>query len=142
MIGWWLVVKIIEHWIFKFYRSYKLFIASRRIILENPVRTFQVLLFIWVLKCLRLSFVICHTSECFCFKGIKCVSITTVSSNINEDTREILNSFIQNFHNHKQAQNAYKQIKIKNAPKKCLRGKSHLFAYLRFVLLPESLCAV
>ena len=45
------------------------------------------------------------------------LSITIVSSNINEVTRAILNSFIQNFHNHKQAQNAYKRIKIKNAPK-------------------------
>ena len=39
------------------------------------------------------------------------LSITIVSSNINEVTRAILNSFIHNFHNHKQAQNAYKQIK-------------------------------
>ena len=45
------------------------------------------------------------------------------SSNINEVTRAILNSFIQKLHNHKKAQNAYKLIKIKNAPKKCLRGK-------------------
>ena len=35
------------------------------------------------------------------------------SSNINEVTRTILNSFIQKFRNHKQAQNAYKQIKTK-----------------------------
>ena len=47
----------------------------------------------------------------------------------------ILNFFILKFHNHKKAQNAYKRTKIKNAPKKHLRGKCHLFAYLRFVLL-------
>ena len=51
------------------------------------------------------------------------LSITIVSSNINEVTRAILNSFIQKLHNHKQAQNAYKRTKIKNAPKKHLRGK-------------------
>ena len=44
-------------------------------------------------------------------------------SNINEVTRAILNFFIQKFHNHKKTQNAYKRIKIKNAPKKHLRGK-------------------
>ena len=55
------------------------------------------------------------------------------SSNINEVTRAILNSFIQKFHNHKKAQNAYERTKIKNTPKKHLRGgNSHLFAYLRF----------
>ena len=46
-----------------------------------------------------------------------------VSSNINEVTRAILNSFIQKLHNNKKAQNANKQIKIKNTPKKYLRGK-------------------
>ena len=51
------------------------------------------------------------------------LSITIVSSNINEVTRAILNSFIQNCHNRKQAQIAYKRTKIKNAPKKHLRGK-------------------
>ena len=45
-----------------------------------------------------------------------------VSSNINDVTRAILNSFIQKLHN-KKAQNADKQIKIKNTPKKYLRGK-------------------
>ena len=45
------------------------------------------------------------------------------SSNINEVTRAILNSFIQNCHNRKQAQIAYKRTQIKNAPKKHLRGK-------------------
>ena len=30
------------------------------------------------------------------------------------------------------AQTAYRRTKIKNAPKKHLRGKIHLFAYLRF----------
>ena len=54
------------------------------------------------------------------------LSITIVNSNINEVTRAILNSFIQNFHNHKQAQKAYKRIKIKNAPKKHLKGKYSL----------------
>ena len=57
------------------------------------------------------------------FKKAKCVSITIVSSNINEVIRAILNFFIQKFHNHKKAQNAYKRTKIKNAPKKHLRGK-------------------
>ena len=56
-------------------------------------------------------------------KKAKCVSITIVSSNINEVIRAILNFFIQKFHNHKKAQNAYKRTKIKNAPKKHLRGK-------------------
>ena len=45
------------------------------------------------------------------------VLITIVSSNINEVIRAILNFFIQKFHNHKKAQNAYKRTKIKNAPK-------------------------
>ena len=45
------------------------------------------------------------------------------SSNINEVIRAILDFFIQKFHNHKKAQNAYKRTKIKNAPKKHLRGK-------------------
>ena len=57
------------------------------------------------------------------FKKAKCVSITIVSSNINEVIRAILNFFIQKFHNHKKAQNAYKRTKLKNAPKKHLRGK-------------------
>ena len=47
----------------------------------------------------------------------------THSGNINEVIRAILNFFIQKFHNHKKAQNAYKRTKIKNAPKKHLRGK-------------------
>ena len=34
------------------------------------------------------------------------------------------------------ARNAYKQTKIKNAPKKHLRGNSHLFAYLCFCAFP------
>ena len=51
------------------------------------------------------------------------VLITIVSSNKNEVTRAILNSFIQKLHNHKLAQNAYKRIKIKNAPKKHVKGK-------------------
>ena len=51
------------------------------------------------------------------------VLIAIVSSNKNEVTRAILNSFIQKLHNHKLAQNAYKRIKIKNAPKKHVRGK-------------------
>ena len=62
------------------------------------------------------------------------------SSNINEVIRAALNFFIQKFHKHTQAQNTYKQTKIKNAPKKNLRGKQSLirlfafgaFAWLRF----------
>ena len=45
------------------------------------------------------------------------VLITIVSSNINGVTKAILNFFIQKFYNHKKVQNAYKQIKIKNALK-------------------------
>ena len=69
--------------------------------------------------------VICLQAKAFdkSFKGAKCVSITIVSSNINEAIRAILNFFIQKFYNHKKAQNAYKRTKIKNAPKKHLRGK-------------------
>ena len=52
------------------------------------------------------------------------VLITIVSSNINEITRAILNSFIEKLHNNnKKAPNANKRIKIKNAPKKHLRRK-------------------
>ena len=51
------------------------------------------------------------------------VLITIVSSNINEVIKTTLNSFIQKLHNYKKAQNANKLIKIKNAPKKHLRGK-------------------
>ena len=49
--------------------------------------------------------------------------INNNSSNINEAIKTTLNFFIQKFHNHEKAQNAYKRIKIKNAPKKYLRGK-------------------
>ena len=41
------------------------------------------------------------------------VLITIVSSNINEVIKTTLNFFIQKLHNHKQAQNAYKQTQIK-----------------------------
>ena len=61
----------------------------------------------------------------------------SVSSNINEVIRAILNFFIQNFHTYKKAQNAYKRTKIKNAPKKHLRGKQsliRLFSFLCFCL--------
>ena len=74
------------------------------------------------LKCFRSSFVIQVKAFDKSFKGAKCVSITIVSSNINEVIRAILNFFIQKFHNHKKAQSAL-QTKIKNAPKKHLRGK-------------------
>ena len=71
------------------------------------------------------------------------VLITIVSSNINEVIRAILNFFIQKFHNHKKAQNAYKQTKIKNAYKKHLRRKIVTYSLIFiFVLLPECLCAV
>ena len=66
------------------------------------------------------------------------VLITTVSSNINEVIRAILNFFIQKFHNHKKAQNAYKRTKIKNAPKNHIRKKRHLFAYLWFCAFAEA----
>ena len=81
--------------------------------LKTLYETFHVLLFIWVMKCLRLSFVIWHTSKDFCFKGVKCVSITIVSSNINDVTGAILNSFIQSFNNHKKAQNELKKSSLK-----------------------------
>ena len=51
------------------------------------------------------------------------VLITIVSGNTNGVTKAILNFFIQKFHNHKKAQNAYKRTKIKNTLKKHLRGK-------------------
>ena len=51
------------------------------------------------------------------------MSITIISSNINEVIRAILDFFIQKFHEHKKAENAYKRTKIKNALKKHLRGK-------------------
>ena len=49
-----------------------------------------------------------------------------LSSNIIEVIKAVLNFFIcftKRFHNYKKAQNAYKRTKIKNAPKKHLRGK-------------------
>ena len=51
------------------------------------------------------------------------MSITIISSNINEVIRAILDFFIQKFDEHKKAQNAYKRTKIKNAPKKHLSEK-------------------
>ena len=51
----------------------------------------------------------CCTNEGFWYKHL--------SSNINEVARAILNSFIKTLHNYKKAQNVYKRIKIKNAPK-------------------------
>ena len=65
------------------------------------------------------------------------VLITIVSSNINDVIKTTLNFFIQKNHNHKKAENAYKRTKIKNAPKKHLRGKYsriHLFVILCFCL--------
>ena len=50
--------------------------------------------------------------------GVAGLQSTIFSSNINEVIRAILDFFIQKFHNHKKAQNAYKQTKTKNAPKK------------------------
>ena len=55
-----------------------------------------------------------------------------VSSNINEVIKTILNFFIQKFHEHKKHKNAYKQTKIKNAPKKHLRGKKSLICSVAF----------
>ena len=76
-------------------------------------------------------------------KGVKCVSITIVISNINEVTREILNFFMQNFHNRKKAQNAYKRTKTKNAPKKHLRGKLSLIRLFGFCAFAGvSLCCL
>ena len=51
------------------------------------------------------------------FKGVKCVSIITVSSKINEVIGAILDFFIKKFHNRKKAQNTYKRTKIKDALK-------------------------
>ena len=64
----------------------------------------------------------CHTRKDFCksFTKVKCASITIASRNINEIIRVILNFFIQKFYNHKKAQNAYKQIKIKHVYNKHL----------------------
>ena len=70
------------------------------------------------------------------------VLITIVSSNINEVIKTTLNSFIQKIHNNKKAQNANKRTKIKNAPKKHLRGK-YLFQCLRFCAFARvSLCCL
>ena len=55
--------------------------------------------------------------------GVAGLQSTICSSKINEVIRAILDFFIQKFHNHKKAQNAYKRTKTKNAPKKHLRGK-------------------
>ena len=72
---------------------------------------------------LRLSFVIQAKAFDKSFKKVKCVSITIVCSNIIEVIRAILDFFIQKFHNHEKAQNAYKQTKTKTAPEKHLRAK-------------------
>ena len=53
------------------------------------------------LKCFRSSFVIQAKAFDKSFKGVKCVPITLVSSNINEVIRAILNFFIQKFHKYK-----------------------------------------
>ena len=55
------------------------------------------------------NFIKSTRSRDFLSKKAKCVLITIVSSNINEVIRAVLN--------HKQAQNAHKRTKIKNAPK-------------------------
>ena len=60
------------------------------------------------------------------------------SSNINEVIETILDFFIQKFHKHKKHETLTSN---KNTLKKHLRGKSQLFSYLRFVLLPGCLCA-
>ena len=70
-----------------------------------------------------MSFVIEAKAFDKSFKKVKCVSMTLVSSNINEVIRAILDFFIQKFHNPIKAQNAYKRTKIKNTPKKHPRGK-------------------
>ena len=75
------------------------------------------------IKLVYLKFVIQAKAFDKSFKKVKRVSITIVSSNINDIIRAILDFFIQKFHKHKKAQKAYKRTKIKNAPKKHLRGK-------------------
>ena len=82
---------------------------------------------------LRLSLVIQEKAFDKSFQGAKCVSIAIVSSNINEVIRAILNFFIQNFHNRKKEQNAYKRTKIKNAPKRASKGK--IVTYLLICVL-------
>ena len=42
---------------------------------------------------------------------------------MDEVIKTTLNSFIQKLHNHKKAQKGYKWTKLKNDPKKHLRGK-------------------
>ena len=57
-----------------------------------------------------------HTSEGFdkSFKGIKCISIIiTVSININEVIRAILDFFIQKFHEHKNHKTLTSEQKLK-----------------------------
>ena len=114
----------------KKYEAYKLFIASRGLNIK-----------LWVLNCLRFSFVIQAKVLDKSFKVAKCVSITIVSSNINEAIRRILNFFIQKFHEHQK----HKTLKSKQKGKMFLKNIygecSHLFAYLCFMLLPECLCA-
>ena len=50
---------------------------------------------------------------------------------MNEVIKTTLDFFIQKFHTHKSTKHL-ERTKIKNAHKKHLRGKFHLFAYLRF----------
>ena len=63
---------------------------------------------------------ICHFPS---FKEAKCVSVTIVSSNINEVIRAIWNFFIQKLHDHKKHKTLISKQKYRNASKKYLRGK-------------------
>ena len=56
-------------------------------------------------------------------KRAKRVSITIVSSNVNEVLRAIFKFLYSKISRAQKVQNVYKQTKIKNAPKKDLREK-------------------
>ena len=78
-------------------------------------------------------------------KGLQIKVIVTIdykfSCNINEVIRSVLNFLIfffflqKDFTSTKKQKTAYREQKFKNAHKNILGEKSHLFTYLRFVLL-------
>ena len=79
-----------------------------------------------------LSFVIQAKVFDKSFKGAKCVSITIVSSKINETIKTILNFFIQKFHERKK----HKTFTSEN------RSKIVTYSLICvFALLPGCICA-
>ena len=74
-------------------------------------------------------------------KKIHACNKMNFSSNINEAIRAVLNSKSTKSiktQPSKSTKNANKRTKIKNALKKHVRGKSRLFAYLRFCACKEN----